>query len=249
MALIQFNHLSFCKRSQTNVTLILPTSGMDDLHDGEMFETKGMMYQTLWLLHGGGGDNSDFLNFSNIVRYANEHKIAVVMPAGTRFYDTDYEYVTEELPHVLRAIFPLSDKKEDNFIGGLSHGGDCAMKACFEHPDRYAAGLIMSAAGTTHKGDIDQAQLLFDVYGCAEKMLKDPDNIPMMIFATGSGDRGMPYYERVINRLDEMGLPVNRYYIDGDGHSWDFWDSTVRKALDEMLPIRDELIMPGKENR
>ena len=43
----------------------------------------------LWLLHGGSGDDSDLLHFSNIVRYADEHKLAVVMPADYNQSYTD----------------------------------------------------------------------------------------------------------------------------------------------------------------
>ena len=244
MALIHFNHLSMSKGHQDNLTVILPTDGMDEKHSGESFVFPGVQYQTLWLLHVGGGDDSDFVNFSNIVRYANEHRIAVVMPAGTSFYDTDFSYITEELPRVLRALLPLSPRREDNFIGGLSHGGDAAMKACFLYPDRYAAGLIMSAAGTDHKGDVEKAALRFDVFGSAEANLKAGAAWPKLIFATGSGDRGFPYYVRVIDRLEAMGVPVTRYYIENEGHSWDFWDNTVRLALQEMLPIRHDVIRP-----
>lgn len=242
MALIHLNHLSMSSGLQRNVTVILPTDGMDQKHDGSSFMRPGMKYQTLWLLHGGGGDDSDWVNFSNIVRYANTHRIAVVMPAGKNFVDEDYHYVTEELPAFLRTILPLSDKREDNFIGGLSHGGDCAMRAAFEYPDRYAGALIMSAAGTDHKGPIEDAKLRFDVYGCAERLVREKAEIPLLIFATGSADRGMKYYVPVIDRVEAMGVPVTRWYVENDGHSWDFWDSTVRKALDEMLPIRHDVI-------
>ena len=246
MALIHFNYLSTLAGAQTNVTIILPTSGMDDRRNGTVIEVPGMKYQVLWLLHGGGGDDSDFVNFSNIVRYANEHKIAVVMPASKGFFHEgkDFERVTEELPKLLRVLFPLSDKKEDNFICGLSHGGDCAMRACFEYPDRYAAGLIMSAAGTEHRGELEKAALLFDVYGCAERNLIGKEGAPKLIFATGSGDRGFPYYVRVIDKLEEMGVALTRYYVNNEGHSWDFWDNTVRLALHEMLPIRHDVIRP-----
>ena len=244
MALIRFNHLSKCKGCQTNVTVILPTDGMPEKRAGTTIEVPGMKYQVLWLLHGGGGDDTDFVNFSNIVRYAEVNRLAVVMPAGKCFYDDDYEYITEELPRTLRVLFPLSDRREDNFICGLSHGGDAAMKACFEHPDRYAAGLIMSVAGTDHKGDVDKAALRFDVYGTAQRDLEAGVEMPKLIFATGSGDRGMPYYVPVIDKVEAMGIPVIRHYVDGDGHSWDFWDSTIRMGIETMLPIRHDVIMP-----
>ena len=67
MALIRMNHLSFCKGRQTDVSVILPTKGMEDKRNGTSFETPGMKYQTLWLLHGGGGDDMDFVKYSNIV--------------------------------------------------------------------------------------------------------------------------------------------------------------------------------------
>ena len=244
MALIRFNHLSKCKGCQTNVTIILPTDGMPEKRAGTTFEVPGIKYQVLWLLHGGGGDDSDFVNFSNIVRYAETNRLAVVMPAGKNFYEDDYAYITEELPRTLRVVFPLSDKREDNFIGGLSHGGDAAMKACFEHPDRYASGLIMSAAGTDHRGEAGKAALRFDVFGCAQRNLDAGVEMPQLIFATGSGDRGMPHYVPVIDKLEAMGIALTRHYVDGDGHSWDFWDSTLRLGIEKLLPVRHNVIQP-----
>ena len=156
----------------------------------------------------------------------------------------DYDYVTEELPGLLRVLFPLSGNREDNFIGGLSHGGDGALRACLEHSDRYAAGLIISAAGTDHRGEMDQAALRFDVFGLASQLVDRGGQPPKLIFATGSGDRGFPYYTPVIDRLETVGLPVIRHYVDGDGHSWNFWDDTLRLTLRELLPISHHTILP-----
>ncbi len=243
MALIHFNFLSCVLGRLTNVTFLLPTVGMDDRGTGKTMRVPGVKYQTLMLLHGGGGDDSDFVNFSNIIRYANENRVAVIMPAGVDFYTgKNYEFVTEELPKMLQILLPLSDKKEDNFIGGLSFGGDAAMRAALEYPDRYAAALIMSAAGTDHHGD--NPPLRFDVYGMAEKDLASGVQIPTLYFATGDGDRGFPFYTPIIDKLDEMGLPVVREYEDGNGHSWEFWDGMLKKALDELFPIRHDYLYP-----
>ncbi|MCI8713832.1 MAG: hypothetical protein HFH23_16630 [Ruminococcus sp.] len=46
----------------------------------------GTKFQTLYLYHGGTGDDSDYVNFSNIVRYANDHKMAVVMTCGGNLF-------------------------------------------------------------------------------------------------------------------------------------------------------------------
>jgi S-formylglutathione hydrolase FrmB len=113
-----------------------------------------------------------------------------------------------------------------------------------EHPDRYATAVIMSAAGTDHKGPVDKAELRFDVWGNAERIINSEEPKPELIFATGTGDRGFSYYVPIIDKLDSMGLNVKRHYVDGDGHSWDFWDDTIRTAIDEWLPIRHDIIRP-----
>ena len=233
MAIVNFNHYSACKRRNTEAILFLPTAEFDYQREGK--ETQ-KPWKVLWLLHGGGGDQTDFIRLSSVCRYAKEHRIAVVMPAGENFVTTDFEYVTEELPRLVRSVFPISDKAEDNMIGGLSFGGDCAMRAAMTFPERYRAALIMSAAGTEHRGSVEDAKLLFDVFGLAEE-LKQKERIPKLIFATGDGDRGFPYYTPVIDRLEAAGVPVSRHFVPGDGHSWGFWDDTVKLALDELFEL------------
>lgn len=78
MAVIKMNFLSQALGMQTNITICLPTySFADAVADRREVYVPGMKYQVLWLLHGGSGDDSDYLNFSNIARYADENKIAV----------------------------------------------------------------------------------------------------------------------------------------------------------------------------
>ncbi len=155
MALIKMNFLSKYLGMQTNVTICLPSFSFADVMGGRAGENyvKGMQYQTLYLLHGGSGDDSDYVNFSNILRYADDHKLAVVMPADHNADYTDAEhgpkywkYLTKELPVMCQSLFALSDRQEDNFVGGLSMGAHGAMKWALMDPDRFAAALIMSGA-------------------------------------------------------------------------------------------------------
>ena len=115
---------------QTNVSICIPTFSFADMYNNrtEVY-VPGMKFQVLYLLHGGSGDDSDFIHFSNIVRYADENKVAVVMPCDYNACYTDapdgpkyYSYLVEELPRVCASMFPISDKREDTFIGGLSMG-------------------------------------------------------------------------------------------------------------------------------
>lgn len=56
------------------------------------------------------------------------------------------------------------------------------------------------------------------------------------------GDRGFPYYTPIIDRLVEMGLPIRKHYVEADGHSWEFWDETLRDAVDKWLPIHHDVL-------
>ena len=76
MAVIKMNFLSQTLGFQTNITVCIPSFSFADAYNGRT-ETyvPGMKYQVLYLLHGGSGDDSDYVHFTNIVRYADENKI------------------------------------------------------------------------------------------------------------------------------------------------------------------------------
>jgi len=42
--------------------------------------------------------------------------------------------------------YPISDKRKDNFIAGLSMGGGGALKFAVNHPEKFAAAAILSSA-------------------------------------------------------------------------------------------------------
>ena len=152
MALLKMNFLSKYLGMQTNITVCLPSfSHRDVVNKTPNFYVRGMKFQTLYLLHGGAGDDSDYVNLTNIVRYADDNCIAVVMPCDYNHFYTDdpkgpryWKFVSEELMDVCQTLFPLSDKPEDNYVAGLSMGGFGAMKMGLVYCERFAAVLCMS---------------------------------------------------------------------------------------------------------
>ena len=63
------NFLSKALGMQANITVCIPTfSFADIMNGGKESYVPNMKCQVLWLLHGGSGDDSDYVNFSNIVR-------------------------------------------------------------------------------------------------------------------------------------------------------------------------------------
>ena len=260
MAVIKMNFLSQTLGMQTNITICLPSASFADRMAGrDNVYVPGMKYQVLWLLHGGSGDDSDYVNFSNIVRYADDHKLAVVMPADFNAGYTDdpeergakyFSYVVDELPKLCQAFFPFSDKREDNFVAGLSMGGAGTFKCAMMHPEKYAAALCMSGAGSDPS--VPRPTMLKrrddgrDPWGQAKKNVEEGKELPKMFMTVGDKDFTLEGMRTCTAYLKELGYETYYEEVPGYGHEWDFWDLTLRKAIKEWLPIRHSAIYPDE---
>ena len=117
MALIETHFFSTSLCFGTDLNVFIPTPNVDELSvEGEYdYFHDGAKFQVLYLLHGGFGDYTDWMRLTSIERYAQAHKLAVIMPsASNSFYQdmalgSDYlTYVTKELPEFCRKMFPIS---------------------------------------------------------------------------------------------------------------------------------------------
>ncbi len=282
--LVRFNFLSQALMQQTNVTMILPSWTLFDAPNGKAESyVPGSKFQVLYLFHGGTGDDSDYLNFSNILRYADEHKIAVVMPAG---YNSCYvnqpdntlpwpakywDYIFYELPKVCTSMFPISDRRADTFVGGLSMGSMAATKWAIYGADKCAAALIMSgggmdvtnimsvvsqSAGNDGRTDftVDAALLESlgvkfadpndDLFITAKKNAMEGKALPKLYMTCGGNDFIRYFAFGTRDLLTEYGYDVDYDEVPGYAHEWDFWDYALKKALNEKLPIRNDIILP-----
>ena len=153
MALIQVNYLSKALFRTVPVNVILPSDKISfETLDYQGVPTGG--YPTLYLLHGLLGNYTDWVSGTRVQRWAEDAGLAVVMPSGDNaFYipglaaNSDYgTFVGEELPRVMRDMFPLSHRREDTFIAGLSMGGFGALRnlggfrAAFGHRQKAPRG-------------------------------------------------------------------------------------------------------------
>ena len=105
---------------------------------------EGGKFQVLYLIHGSGGDFSDWPLKSMIMETCEEAGLIVVMPTVQDFLSSRielgdfYACVSKELPEFICNILPASPAREDNFIAGLSYGGYFAYRIAFNNPERYA---------------------------------------------------------------------------------------------------------------
>lgn len=149
MATFQVNFMAETLGRIVTCYVILPTDKA--YFPGMPAREKGKPYKTLYLLHGITGNYTDWLHGTAIQRWAEEMDLAVVMPSGDNSFYLDSgvyhmygEFIGKELIEFTRKSFPLSDKREDTYIGGLSMGGFGALRNGLKYHDTFGAIIALS---------------------------------------------------------------------------------------------------------
>ena len=140
----------------TEINVVIPTpEGNEQIT--EAGPTQRYDYENglpvVYLLHGAYGDNSSWVRFSNIERYAQAHNIVAVMASVENSLYQDmvhgnkyFTFISEELPSFITTLFPVSKKREDTYICGFSMGGYGAWFIGLSCPEKYGKIAGMSAA-------------------------------------------------------------------------------------------------------
>lgn len=257
MALIKCNFFSEILGINTSMTVILPQQTTNQIG---MKSVKGRdLHPVLFLLHGLSDDDSIWVRRTSIERYVSELGIAVVMPDVHRSFYTDMEhgqrywtFISEELPAVARSFFPLSHKREENFVAGLSMGGYGAFKLALRKPERFAAAAslsgVMKVSNFSERssepyrdyslifGDRQVEGTEDDLIWLAERIDKSPGPKPKLFQCCGTEDH-LIKENKEFNELYSKSSFDHTYIEDpGRTHSWDYWDEKIQEVLD-WLPL------------
>ena len=260
MAFIQTHFFSTSLCFGTDLNVFIPTPNVDELMvpGGADYYHPGAKFQVLYLLHGGYGDYTDWMRLTSIEKYAQNHKLAVVMPsASNSFYQDMYRgskyltYLTQELPAFVQSLFPVSPRREDTFVAGLSMGGYGAVKLAFQCPEQFAACASLSGAidlaavmEAAQSGDLESPfrwDAIFedpskvpgsdaDLFALGKKRMAEGRKLPPVYQTVGVDDFIYPANVTAHQRLVEMGVDVT--YVEAPGiHDWDFWDTHIQDVL------------------
>jgi S-formylglutathione hydrolase FrmB len=117
-------------------------------------------YPVLYLLHGGGGQFSDWLKQTPdktlLQRLADQYNLIIVTPEGDRlsgYLDSPIQkdnlfetYITKEVVEKIDNTYRTIRDRKGRVITGLSMGGHGSLYLAGRHPDLYCAAGSMSGA-------------------------------------------------------------------------------------------------------
>ncbi len=260
MALIECKFYSEVLKLSTSMTVILPQQTYSQIGMEGRGNDGDDKHQTLYLLHGYTDDDSIWLRRTSIERYVAPLGLAVVMPNVHKSFYTDMKYgdkywtfLSEELPAVARSFFPLSVKREDNFVAGLSMGGYGAFKWALRRPEQFAAAASLSGAldmaGHIHRATVEPPEFFRLIYG-DEEITGTPEDLLWLLEQSGQmkekpalyqycGTEDFLYEDNQAfrSKCEEVGYR-DHTYVEGPGdHVWAYWDEYIQHVL-EWLPLR-----------
>jgi enterochelin esterase-like enzyme len=127
------------------------------------YETSQRSYPVLYLLHGGGDDQTGWVQFGEVLTIADKEikegratPMVIIMPdanTGTRGYFNDlkgewrYEdFFFEEFMPFVEKTYRVKTEKRYRAVAGLSMGGGGSFMYALHHPELFSSACPLSAS-------------------------------------------------------------------------------------------------------
>ena len=229
MAKIKCNVISYTLMRTVEIEIVLPTVTIPEslMKAGDIHHEYPAKFPVVYLLHGFGNNQSQWTGYTNVELYAEERQIAIVMISGENKNYIDMgndlfeKFIEDELPEFICNTFPISNKKEDSFIAGLSMGGFGALYHGILNSNKYNAIGAFSPAVRMQNNPIN----IFEV-------LEKAKEAPKMFIACGEEDFVYKDVKDFVNKIKEKEFDLTWISADGYEHEWRFWNICIEKFLD-----------------
>ncbi|MCL2227375.1 MAG: alpha/beta hydrolase-fold protein [Oscillospiraceae bacterium] len=258
MALFRTSFFSACHQRLVRANVLLPSDS--PLPPGAARDWGP--YKTLYLLHGYTGNCESWLTNSFVRRMAMQFNIAVVMPDGFNGFYVDQpksgilgsEFIGKELVEFTRRTFPLSGKREDTLLAGLSMGGYGALYNGLRYGSVFGHSIALSTPVKVLRYESEHepkdigrefARGYFEaLHGNLSNVNETDRNIALhakQVFETGQpvtnlyiacgyNDSLVPENRELHENLCDIGFP--HVYEEGPGtHDWPFFNDYLYKGL------------------
>lgn len=251
VALLRCDFFSDVLALSTSMTVILPQATSAQVGLQGVAPAPGR-HPTLYLLHGLSDDATIWYRRSSIERYVAPLGLAVIMPQVHRSFYADevyggrfWTFLSEELPQIAQSFFPVSDRREDTFVAGVSMGGYGALKWALRQPGRFAAAASLSGAVDVAElqrtrafndissrvyDSVEVADTPNDLLWLMRQAADAPADLPDLYLGCGTEDDLYEDNRRFAGVARELGIPLTVRFTPG-GHEWGYWDSQIQDVL------------------
>jgi enterochelin esterase-like enzyme len=218
---------------------------------------KKKKYPVLYLLHGIGGDEKEWLNGGNpqliLDNLYADNKIQpmiVVMPNGRAMKDDratgnvmapdkvaafatfEQDLLVDLIPFI-ESKYPALKDRENRAIAGLSMGGGQSLNFGLGNPDKFAwVGGFSSAPNTK----------------LPEVLMPDPEkakkNLKLLFISCGDNDRLISFSKRTHDYLFEHDVP-HVYYIEPGVHDFKVWKNGLYMFSQFLFKPVDQASLSG----
>ncbi len=244
-------------QSTVSYSILLPSS-----------YTPKRLYPILYLLHGYGGDHTNWSSLTDLPAFAAQFDLIIIMPDGANSWyvnavgkpEDRYEefMMTDLLNHVERRFSVDSTAR---CIAGLSMGGYGAITLALRSPGRFCfAGSLSGALSIPSGLDFPEhfrpersLANLHAVFGPPGPFRDAHD--PFLLFRKAAAG-SLPYLYLAIGTSDGFRsfLPATRaladslrsygaryeYHETPGGHQWKYWEKEIRPLIRRMMEVVTE---------
>ncbi len=206
--------------------------------------SKDRKYPVLYLLHGIGGDETEWQRFAkpevlleNLIAEGKAEPMIVVMPNGRAQKNDRAEGnvfasapafavferdLLDDLIPVIESRFSVAADRERRAIAGLSMGGGQSLNFGFAHPDRFAWIGGFSSAPNTKKPE----ELLPDAQRTSD--------LRLIFLSCGTADGLFGISQKFHGHLKEHNVP-HVWHVSERGHDPPEWKQAVYHFLQKVF--------------
>lgn len=258
MAVMCFRHLSQSLTMLMECNIVLPDEYVERMQTEDNVSHRDKL-KVLWLCHGGSGDHNEWLYKSRLTEIVNRFNMAaiIVNANDSCFVDMAYglkygTYLGEELPVLVHRTFDfLSDRREDNYIAGLSNGGYGCLYLGLKYPKNfYAIGAFSAGDKADAKpkpflagqmnprirmfGSEEFQDTEYSIKYLAKQLSQKDCAKPKIYHACGGKDPWLDMnllVKECFESIDCKEYEYQYHQIDDLGHEWKFWEKELNNFL------------------
>jgi len=266
MALVHANFFAPSLMRTVDIDVLIPADPMFSFGPPDEAPELKVMY----LLHGFMGSHVDWHLNVNLSELSQMTNMAIVMPTGENAFYVDMEpatmryskFIGEDLVNFTRRLLPISKKREDTLIAGLSMGGFGALYNGLKYYKTFGHIIALSSAIVTYEAKYSTAEAnplgvnrsyFATVFGDLDKLestdknlnvlssqtfaAAQAENLPLDVyFACGENDHLAIPNRELHRHMKKIGF--DHTYEEAPGtHEWSFWDTFLKRAVERLYPI------------